>query len=189
MIQYLSVRSNQEADGRDLGDPPRADRRDVTYRFTHETFIYAPAEVVFDLARDVEVHVASFPTSRERPVAGVTSGLLGPGDQVTWRATHFGLRWEMTSRITQFDRPRRLVDEQIGGPFAAFHHEHVFIEHDRGVLMRDHVHFRAPAGPLGWLVERAGLGAYLKRLIRQRGRTIQRCAAGRRAGDRSEDPS
>lgn len=148
----------------------------MTYRFTDETFIGAPADVVFDLARDVEVHVASFPRSRERPVAGVTSGLLGSGDQVTWRATHFGVRWQMTSSITAFDRPSRLVDEQIRGPFATFHHEHLFVEHGHGVLMRDRVSFRAPGGPFGWIIERAGLGSYLKRLIRQRARTIKRLA-------------
>lgn len=148
----------------------------MTYRFTDETFINAPADVVFDLARDVEVHVASFPRSRERPVAGVTSGLLGPDDQVTWQAIHFGLRWQMTSGITAFDRPRRLVDEQICGPFATFHHEHLIVGLGHGVVMRDRVSFRAPGGPLGWIIERAGLGWYLKRLIRQRGRTIKRLA-------------
>lgn len=161
----------------------------MTYGFTDETFINAPADVVFDLARDVEVHVASFPRSRERPVAGVTSGLLGPGDQVTWQATHFGLRWQMTSSITAFDRPRRLVDEQIRGPFATFYHEHLFVEHGDGVLMRDRVSFRVPGGPFGWIIERAGLGSYLKRLIRQRGRTIKRLAEDPDHHDLPERPT
>jgi ligand-binding SRPBCC domain-containing protein len=32
----------------------------------------------------------------------------------------------MTSRITEWSRPERFVDEQVRGPFAAFRHEHLF---------------------------------------------------------------
>src|SRR2546430_13616299 len=36
----------------------------------------------------------------------VTSGLLGPGDVVTWEARHFGVRQRLTVKITAFDRPQ-----------------------------------------------------------------------------------
>ena len=37
--------------------------------------------------------------SREKAVAGVTSGLISLGEEVTWRAWHFGLPLRMISRI------------------------------------------------------------------------------------------
>lgn len=55
-----------------------------------ETVVQAPPERCFDLASDVEAYAGSTARTRERAVAGVTSGLLGPGDQVTWEAVHFG---------------------------------------------------------------------------------------------------
>jgi len=78
------------------------------------TPVAAPPSLCFDLARDVEFHQRSTAASRERAVGGVTSGLLGPGDEVTWEATHFGVRQRLTSRITEFEPPRRFVDEMVG---------------------------------------------------------------------------
>ncbi len=49
---------------------------------TAETEIAAPIGVVFDLARNVDVHVASMAAHRERAVGGVTRGALGLGDEV-----------------------------------------------------------------------------------------------------------
>jgi ligand-binding SRPBCC domain-containing protein len=41
------------------------------------------------------------------------------GDTVTWRARHFGIAFQMTSAITDYERPIRFVDEQQRGPFSA----------------------------------------------------------------------
>lgn len=61
----------------------------------------------------------------ERAISGVTSGLIGLGEEVTWRARHFGIPFTMTSKITALDGLRRFVDVQQRGPFHRFHHEHV----------------------------------------------------------------
>jgi hypothetical protein len=129
-------------------------------------------ERVFDLARDVDLHVRTMARSRERAVAGVTSGLLGPGDEVTWVARHGGVPWRMTVRVTAFDRPHRFVDEQVSGPFHRFRHEHTFEEEPDGrVVVHDHVRFTAPLGPLGRAVEPL-LRWYLRRLVCQRSRAL-----------------
>jgi hypothetical protein len=51
--------------------------------------IQAPIERCFDLARSVQVHLAGNVHWGEQAVAsaGVTSGLIGLGQQVTWRAS------------------------------------------------------------------------------------------------------
>jgi len=79
-------------------------------------------ERCFDLARSVTAHLSSAAQTQERVVSRVTSDLLGPGEEVTWEATHLGLRRRLTSRITRFDRPRSFEDEQIAGPFGSFWH-------------------------------------------------------------------
>ncbi|MGI8983314.1 MAG: SRPBCC family protein [Acidimicrobiales bacterium] len=137
----------------------------MTVRFDHTTRIEAPAEVVFDLALDIDAHRASMSASDERAVAGVTSGRIGLGETVTWRATHFHIPFTMTSRVTELERPERFVDEQVRGPFRAFHHEHVFEAHDGETRMVDRIRFDAPAGVVGRLVERAVLASYLQKLI------------------------
>ncbi|MBG6084563.1 SRPBCC family protein [Zhihengliuella flava] len=138
----------------------------VEFRCTTRTSL--PAAALFDRSRSVEAHTASMEGSRERAVAGTTSGLLGPGDQVTWRAWHFGVPLRMTSRITAFDAPHAFVDEQVRGPFRSFRHEHWFHEDAHGTTMVDRVRFEAPLGVLGRLAEKVVLARYLRTLIEQR---------------------
>jgi ligand-binding SRPBCC domain-containing protein len=90
------------------------------------TLVAAPPEAVFDLSLNVEAHQSSMGSSGERAVAGVTSGGLRRSDSVTWQARHFGLRFRLTSTITDYERPHRFVDEQTAGPFGVWWHEHRF---------------------------------------------------------------
>ena len=107
--------------------------------------------------------------SDERAVAGVTSGLIRGGEEVTWEARHFGVTWRMTSRIVEFDPPRRFVDEMVRGPFTAFRHVHLFEAHGGGTRMTDVITFQTP---LGVLTKRP-VGAYLRRLMGTRNSAIR----------------
>lgn len=128
----------------------------------------ADLESAFDLSLSIDVHVGSFEHSGEQAVDGVTAGLIGLGEFVTWRARHFGITWTMTSTITELDRPHRFVDEQVKGPFKLFRHEHLFEPVASGTRLVDHVEFEAPLGVLGRAAERLVLARYLRRLIEVR---------------------
>lgn len=140
----------------------------MVVEFECRTRLPTSVQQSFDLSRSIDLHVTSMAGSRERAVSGVTRGLIGSGEEVTWRAWHFGVPLRMTSRITAFDEPSSFVDEQVRGPFRTFRHEHRFTpDADGGTIMIDHVRFVAPFGPLGRAAERV-LGPYLRRLIVQR---------------------
>ena len=142
--------------------------------------IEASAALVFDLARDIDAHVASTPGTEERPVArggGKTTGLMELGDEVTWRARHLGVTQELTSRITAFDRPRYFRDSLVRGAFARFDHDHFFEElAPRCTVMRDVFDFASPLGPLGWLADALFLDRYMRRLLETRGRVLKELA-------------
>ena len=140
------------------------------------TRVAAPASRCFDLARDVDLHQRSTAASRERAVAGVTSGLLGRGDEVTWEATHFGVRQRLTSRITEFDPPNRFVDEMVRGAFTRFRHEHQFLSFPDGTEMVDIFDYTSPLGPLGRLADGLFLRRYMTRLLRDRNAYLKRVA-------------
>ncbi|MFD1376915.1 SRPBCC family protein [Glutamicibacter sp. 2E12] len=123
---------------------------------------------LFEKSLSIDAHAGSMADSQEKAVAGVTSGTIGLGEQVTWRAKHFGIPFRMTSRISDLDAPHTFTDQQERGPFKSFHHVHEFYESDQGTLMVDKIRFSAPLGPLGWLAERLVLGWYLPKLIRIR---------------------
>jgi ligand-binding SRPBCC domain-containing protein len=148
----------------------------VAAAFTCVTEIAAPPSAVFDLSRSIDAHLGSMAASKEQAVAGVTSGMIDLGEEVTRRAVHFGLPFTMTSRITDFDRPARFVDEQVREPFRCFRHEHHFAPSGSGTVMTDRITFEAPLGPLGWLVERAALTRYLQHLIEERNDFLRRKA-------------
>lgn len=138
----------------------------VSFECTTQTSI-AKAQL-FDLARSIDAHKDSMAHSREEAIGGVTSGLISIGEEVTWRAWHFGVPLRMTSRITQMEAPDYFIDEQVKGPFRRFRHIHEFSEDSAGTTMVDRIEFEAPFGPLGRLVERLILARYLQKLIETR---------------------
>jgi ligand-binding SRPBCC domain-containing protein len=138
--------------------------------------IEAPPERCFDLARSVEAHLHSASSTGERAVGGVTAGLLGLGDEVTWEARHLGVRQRLTSRITRFDRPNHFRDSMVRGAFARFDHDHFFEATATGTLVRDLFDFAAPLGVLGRAAERLVLTAYMRRFLEERNRDLKRLA-------------
>lgn len=131
-----------------------------------------PKLELFNLARSVDVHKDSMMQSREEAIDGVTSGLISLGEQVTWRAWHFGVPLQMTSRITEMRIPDYFVDEQVKGPFRRFRHVHEFSQDSAGTTMVDRIEFVAPFGPIGRMAEKLVLGRYLRRLIETRNRHL-----------------
>ncbi|MCX6606351.1 MAG: SRPBCC family protein [Acidobacteria bacterium] len=143
------------------------------------TRIRAPIDRCFDLARSVEVHLAGNVHFGESAVAtgGVTSGLIGLGQQVTWRARHLGIRQKLTSEITAMERPTYFQDTMIRGAFNSMQHDHYF----RAVSateteMRDVFRFAAPLGVLGRIAELALLRRYMRALLIERNIVIQQIA-------------
>jgi hypothetical protein len=65
----------------------------------------------------VEVHLAGNIHCGETAVAmaGVTSGLAGMAQRVTWRAKHFGVWHALTTEITAMDRPVYFQDVMVQG--------------------------------------------------------------------------
>jgi ligand-binding SRPBCC domain-containing protein len=131
-----------------------------------------PKLELFDRARSIDAHKDSMAKSREEAVAGVRSGLISLGEEVTWRAWHFGVPLQMTSRITEMKSPDYFVDEQVKGPFRRFRHVHEFCLDPAGTTMIDRIEFAAPFGPLGRLAEKLVLSRYLRKLIETRNRHL-----------------
>ncbi|MFC7402500.1 cyclase [Citricoccus sp. GCM10030269] len=149
----------------------------MTSTFTVITRTRHAAERLFDLSLSIDEHLGSMAKSGEQAIAGVTSGQIGLGETVTWRARHFGLWFTMTSRITALERPHRFVDEQTSGPFAAFRHVHTFeqspdSEPSRQTVMTDNITVASPV--FGRMAERLVLVPYLRRLIAQRNHHLVR---------------
>ena len=140
------------------------------------TLVEAPPDRVFDLARSIDLHALGQARHGEKAVAGVTRGLIGMGESVTWKARHFGITQELTSRIVAFDRPGWFRDSMVSGAFAHFDHDHFFAHQDRGTRMTDVFDFASPLGLLGRLADWLVLAGYMTRLVEERALSIKRAA-------------
>lgn len=141
------------------------------------TTIHAPIGRCFDLARSIELHKRSTEGTQEEAIAGVTAGLIGAGEQVTWRARHFGIVQTLTSKITQFDRPHHFRDEMVDGIFRMICHDHLFESHGRQLtIMKDVFRFESPGGVFGVIFNKVMLEDYLRSFLNRRNQTIKEAA-------------
>lgn len=127
----------------------------------------------FDLARDIDLHQRSMSHTGERAVAGVTCGLIGLNEEVTWEATHLFVRQQLTSRITAYDRPHRFRDSMVRGAFARFDHDHIFVSRDVGTVMTDAFDYSSPLGLCGRFADVLFLERYMRRLLMDRAQVIK----------------
>ncbi|MEQ3655013.1 MAG: SRPBCC family protein [Dokdonia sp.] len=129
------------------------------------TTINAPIEAVFDLARSIDFHQESASKTNEKAIAGVTTGLIGYGQTVTWRGKHFGSYLTHQSKITAYCYPTYFSDTQLKGHFTYFHHEHIFTQIHQKVVMKDILHYKVPYGVVSrffnWLLLRKHLSCFL----------------------------
>ncbi|MGV3546422.1 MAG: SRPBCC family protein [Pedobacter sp.] len=140
------------------------------------TEIFAPIEICFDLARSIDLHQISTANTSEKAIAGVTTGLIGLNEYVTWEAVHFGIKQQLSSKITAFNKPYYFVDEQMEGAFKVIYHQHKFSEADGKVLMLDIFEFSAPYGVFGRIFNALILTNYLKKLLLHRNEIIKNYA-------------
>lgn len=141
-----------------------------------ETLIHAPAEVCFDLMRDIRVHPETAADSGERAVAGVTDGMIGLGQTVSFEGRHFGINQRLRVQVTEFERPRRFVDAMVEGRFAEFFHVHEFEPSGHSTLMRDTLIWSVPYGLAGRLFDVLLLRRHLEKFVRQRNSRLKELA-------------
>ena len=143
------------------------------------TLIAAPIERCFDLSRSVEVHLLSNVHSGEQALAlgGVTSGLVGLSEEVTWRAKHFGVWQNLTSRTTAVNSPNYFQVTMVRGIFRSMQADHLFRINTSGLTeMKDVFRIAAPLPVLGILAEVLFLRRYMLALLREREAVIKRVA-------------
>lgn len=142
-------------------------------RIELSTSILAPVDRVFDLSRSIDLHTVSAAASGEQAIDGVTSGLIGANDEVTWRAKHFGSWHTLTVRITEYDRPNHFRDVMTRGIFKRMAHDHFFDPVEDGTLMRDVFDFESPFGALGQVADLMFLSGYMRSFLLARNQIIK----------------
>lgn len=144
--------------------------------FTITTPIKAPSKIVFDLARNIDIHTLSVSQTKEQAIAGKTSGLINLNETVTWRGKHFGLYLNHQSKITALVAPYHFTDEMIKGHFTFFRHEHLFEIRDDITIMIDKIEYLPPFGIIGKLFDLLLLKKHLYDMILNRNKLLKHLA-------------
>ena len=140
------------------------------------TTINAPIEIVFKNSRNIDIHQYSASKTNEKAIAGRTSGLCELGDEVTWRAKHFGIYQTLSSKITRLKAPLYFQDCMVKGAFSFIKHDHFVEEKDGITLMKDVFAYGVPYGIFGKLFDRIILKKYMTNLLVERNRVIKEVA-------------
>ncbi len=140
------------------------------------TEIESTIEICFDLSTSIDLHTISTKGTREQAVGGTTKGLIRLNETVTWQATHFGIKQQLTSKITDFNRPYYFRDEQVEGAFKLMYHEHLFEQVGEKVIMKDVFYFESPFGWIGSIFNWLILTGYMKRFLMARNAVIKKYA-------------
>lgn len=140
------------------------------------TKINAPKQIVFDLARNIDIHKISTSQTNEIAIAGVTSGLINHNETVTWHGKHFGFYLTHKSIISAMEIPNYFVDEMKEGKFKSFKHEHSFVEKNGKTVMIDNLIYETPFGIFGKLFDKFLLKNYLTDFITKRNSILKNLA-------------
>jgi ligand-binding SRPBCC domain-containing protein len=141
-----------------------------------ETIINADIKICFDLSRSIDLHKISTAKTKEKAIAGITTGLVNTGDFVTWEAIHFGIKQQLTSKISKVSPYVHFRDEQLKGAFKYFIHDHYFKTENDKVVMVDNFEFSSPYGFIGKIFDKLILTNYMKGFLIERNQTIKEYA-------------
>ncbi|WP_163407866.1 SRPBCC family protein [Flavobacterium ajazii] len=140
------------------------------------TKINASLKTVFDVSRNIDIHQQSAAPSKEKAIAGITSGLINLNETVTWRGKHFGFYLTHKSRITAMTFCDYFVDEMEEGKFKSFRHEHFFEEINGVTIMTDQLQYETPFGIIGKLFDTMFLTNHLIYFLLERNKTLKKIA-------------
>jgi ligand-binding SRPBCC domain-containing protein len=120
-----------------------------TYHLHREQFVARPPSEVFafferpeNLAR-ITPEALGFVIKTPLPIEMKTGAVIDYTIKVA------GLRVGWKTLISDYDPPRKFIDEQLNGPYRYWHHTHEFIAVDGGTKIVDDVRYALPFGFLG----------------------------------------
>lgn len=137
------------------------------------TKIKAPLETVFNNSRNITFHTESASKTKEKVIAGLTSGLIELNETVTWQGKHFGLKLQHQSKITQMQFPNNFTDEMVKGCFKSFKHEHTFTFKNGITIMEEKLIYATPYGIFGKIFDKIVLKKHLTNFLLGRNKSLK----------------
>ena len=136
-------------------------------RITRTVLIHAPIERVFHFHDDTRNLLKITPPNIHVTIESM--GSPGRGYEVILKVRQFLLfvmRWHV--RITEYQPPILMVDEQISGPFRSWKQTRNLREVDGGTELTDVVEYEVPFGILGRLANTIAIRSQIENMFSYR---------------------
>ena len=102
-------------------------------------------------------------------------GSMYPGQLIKYRIKIIrGIRVNWLTEITQVKFQQFFIDEQRFGPYAFWHHQHLFKAVAGGTEMIDEVNYALPLGWLGRIAHALFVGRQLREIFMHRQQVLQK---------------
>jgi ligand-binding SRPBCC domain-containing protein len=101
---------------------------------------------------------------------------MGSGTRIDYALRLHGIPIRWSAEIIAWEIGVRFEDVQRRGPYALWHHTHVFEQAEGGTMMRDQVRYALPLGLLGELAHVAVVRRDLERIFDYRREAVVRLA-------------
>jgi ligand-binding SRPBCC domain-containing protein len=121
------------------------------YSIERKTFVKAPIEQLWEFfSSPKNLNELTPPDLSFEILTNLEGVKMYPGLIINYKIRpllNIPLRW--TTEITHCETHKYFVDEQRFGPYAFWHHQHIFENKSNGIEMTDLVHYALPMGPIG----------------------------------------
>ena len=142
------------------------------WRLTAELWLPRPPEALwpfFGDARNLEAITPDFLRFRVLTPEPIE---MGVGARIDYELRLHGVPLRWRSVISEWEPPRRFVDEQLKGPYKLWRHEHRLEPEAGGTRHRDRVTYELPGGPLAPLAHALLVRRDLERIFAYRQRAL-----------------
>jgi ligand-binding SRPBCC domain-containing protein len=142
-------------------------------RFVQESVIEASVEEVFAFHERPDAFALLQPPWERSEILQPPSS-LAVGTVVKLR-TRVGPVWvTIEAEHVGYDKNRSFEDVMRKGPFAQWHHKHLFLPNPRGCLLRDEIDYEPPLGVLGRLMVPIAVEPRLRKMFDYRHQVTRR---------------
>ena len=138
-----------------------------------ELWLDYPIDQVFDFFQKAENLERITPADLQFKIVTPGPIELKEGAFIDYRIKLHGLPFPWRTQITNWEPPHRFTDSQLRGPYVSWIHTHTFEERDGGTLMKDHVEYIVPGGPISPLIHKLFVRKNVENIFKYRNEVIQ----------------
>ncbi len=111
-----------------------------------------PREEIFLFFADEKNLEAITPPWLNFRVLDKSTAELAKGTEIRYSLRVHGIPLRWRTKIVEWSPTAEFVDNQESGPYAKWHHHHLFEPLAEGTLIRDYIRYRLPLGRMGEII-------------------------------------